>query len=457
MQISIENKKGLNAQLLVKVEAADYNETLRKALAKYQKTLNIPGFRKGQVPASVVQKMIGTDAKREQVDKLLQDGIQNYIKENKINLVLSPLSNYVSADIDWKAADLTFTYDIGFRPEIKPNLESLNGMQRYVVVHSEDDMAKDLDGMQKSAGKMDMLEEITDDPNMSVSIKFTELDAENNVFEGGQSKQKFYQAADLPKGIKDLIIGKKPGEKFSADLFSALNEDELVALFEVDKMTVRDFNHQFEIEVQAAFSVKPAELNQELFDRYMEPGTVSTEEEFRVEWKKRVEKYYQREADSLFFTEVRKVLPKNTPMELPEEFLKKYYLVSYDAKNESDIENFADQFSKFEEELRWILISDVIAENNNIKVTEEDIISYTLGNIRYQFMQSGMAEPDEKMLQQYAYEYLSKDSNYSRTVMVLKDNAVFDYILTVVKTKDEPINTQKLSEIRKVEEEVVVD
>ena len=457
MQITIEDKNGLNAVLKVHVEAADYNESVKKAVTKYQKTMNVPGFRKGQVPFGVAQKIIGTDVKREQVDKLLQESIQNYLKENNINLVLSPLSTYVAEEVDWKQPEMDFTYDIGFRPEIHPNIESLNGLKRNIVVLSDEDLDKDIDSMRKSAGKLDMADVITDDAALSTSVKFTELAEDGQPLAEGQSKQKFYQGSDMPEAVKALILGKKPNEKFTADLFAALSEEELETLFEADKMTIRDLNHNFEVEVQAAFKISPADMNQELFDKYLEPGSVTTEEEFRTEWKKRVENYYQREADNMFFTEVRKLLPQNTQVDLPQEFLKKYYLVSYDAKSEEGVENFGEQFAKFEDELKWILISDVIAENNGIKITEENIISYTISSIRYQFMQQGQPEPEGKLLQQYAYNYLSEDSNYSRTVMVLKDNAVFDYLLGAIKTINEEISTQALSEMKKIQEEIVVD
>ena len=449
MQISIENKNGLNAELRVTIHEADYNEQVKKSLSKYQKTMNVPGFRKGHVPFGVVQKMIGTDAKREQVDKILQEGIQNYLKENNVKLVLSPLSTYVSEEVNWKTPDMDFTYDIGFRPEIKPNLKSVDSLTRMKVVLLEEDIQKDIDSMRKSAGQLDMADVITDTPGLSVSLKFTELDESGNPFEGGQSKQKFYQAADMPQGIKDAIVSKDKGEKIKVDLFSILSEEEIETLLEADKMTVRDLNHTFEIEIQAAFSIKAAEMDQAFFDKYMEPGTVTNEEEFMAEWKKRVENYYQREADSMFFKEVREVLPKNTEMELPHEFLKKYYLVSYNAKTEDDVIDFEDQLAKFENELKWILIADELGEQGGINVTEEDILNFTMSSIRYEFSKSGMANPEEALVRQYAVNYLQQESNYSRTVMMLKDSAVYEYLLGIVHPKEEEVTTQKLSELKK--------
>jgi trigger factor len=449
MEILIENKKGLDAQLRVKVKADDYQDEVKKALTTYQKKMNVPGFRAGKVPMGLVNKMIGKDVKKEQVDKLLQKNIQDYLKDNEVKLVLSPISTYMAEDVDWQAPEMDFTYDIGFKPEIQPAFKHLDELTRYKVALTEEEVDTEIDLMRKQGGKMDMAEEITGSEAESVAVQFRELDDDGNVMESGQQKMKLYQGGDMPESIKNLLKGKKAKDKVSVDLFELLSEDEIEKLFEVDKMTVKDLNKMFELEVLTIFSMQLAEADQNFFDKYVEPGKASNLDEFREEWKKMIENYYQREADAAFHKELKKSLLENTKVDMPEEYLKKYLVSSYEAKSESDIKDFDIQLKKLEEELKWVLISDEIAEKNSIQINDENVLDYTRSLVRSEFYRSNMPEPDDKTVQQYAINYLKQESNYSRTIIFLKDSAVFEHIKGIISPKEESISTEKLTSMKK--------
>lgn len=446
MEITIENKTGLDALLHVRVKEDDYQEEVKKSLLTYQKKMNVPGFRPGKVPFGVVQRMIGKDTKVESVNKLLQKGIQDYLKDNNVRLVLSPLSTYMAEDMDWKANDLHFSYDIGLKPEIQPDIKSIDTLTRQVVEISNEEVETELENLRRDSGKVDMSEEVTGEPGESIALQFRELDEEGNVLEGGQHKMKLYRQDEMPESVKFLVGGKKKGDKMQADIFVLLGEDAIAELFGIDKMTIQDLNKTFELEIFSVFNITPAEADQEFFDKHLGEGKVSSLDEFKTEWKKIVENYYNRQTDNAFFRDVKKALTENTKFELPAEFLKKYFLVSYDAKVESDIKDFDEQLAKFEDELKWILIAEEIAEKQGIKVSDEEVMNYAMALVYNEFSRAGMGNPDEKTVRQYALNYLEQESNYSRTIMILKDNAVFEYLKGVVHPKEEKISKDKISE-----------
>ena len=93
MNVSLQNIDKVSAQLTVKLEKADYQEKVDKSLKSFRQKAQMPGFRKGMVPMSLVKKMYGKSVIAEEVNKVLQEAVYNYIKENKVNMLGEPLPN----------------------------------------------------------------------------------------------------------------------------------------------------------------------------------------------------------------------------------------------------------------------------------------------------------------------------------------------------------------------------
>lgn len=453
MEVSIQNQKGLDAVLSVKINKDDYHNEVKKSITDYQKKMRIPGFRPGKVPYGVVQKMVEAEVKREQVDKLLQKNIQNYLKENNINLVLSPLSTYVAEDIDWKKESFEFTYDIGMRPEIKPDFEALNKLTSFNVEAAPESIDKEIENIRKQAGEMKQQETVTDEDELSVVVRFQEINDEGTALEDGQKKIKVLKLSEVPDNFRKFLVGKAKNAKETVNIFELLSEKEVGDIFGVDSHTVKDLNKNFEIEITEIFMIDLAEMNQTFFDSYFEPGKVTTEEEFKGEWKNIIESHFNQQAKNLLFNEVKKALMENTNVELPEAFIKKYLLLSYNVEKAEDLDNYDKKLDSFKEELKWVLISDSIAEAQEIKITDEDILHYAKDLIRYEFSRMGMGgNIDDKTLNQYAQNYLNQESNYARISMMLKDNAVFNYINSIISPVQETIPQAKFEELAKAQQ-----
>jgi trigger factor len=281
-----------------------------------------------------------------------------------------------------------------------------------------------------------------------VTIHFHELDEEGKELEGGVHKVKVFQQSELPKKLKAVLEGRNKSFKTSVKIADILSTDEIADIFGIDKSTIKDLNPGFEVEIRGLFRVEMPEMNQEFFDQILEPGKVSTEEEFRAEWKNLVENYFNREAESVLAGEIKKALLEDTKIELPEQFLDKYMLISYEAKDKESIENYESKRKSFEEELKWLLLSEFIAETQGIQVTEEDVIEYTKDMIRGEFARSGVPNLEDDKLRQYALNYLTKESNFNRTSLALRDGKVFEYLLSQVQPKIEAIGSKKFEEFR---------
>ena len=135
MNVSLQNIDKVSAQLTVKLEKADYQEKVEKSLKNIRQKANIPGFRSGMVPMGLVKKQYGKAVLAEEVNKLLQEKVYDYIKENKINILGEPLPNEEKQQlIDFDTMeDFEFVFDIALAPEFKAELSSSDTVDYYNI------------------------------------------------------------------------------------------------------------------------------------------------------------------------------------------------------------------------------------------------------------------------------------------------------------------------------------
>jgi trigger factor len=449
VELTINNKKGLDAVLSVKIQEADYREDFEKSLKEHGRKMNVPGFRPGKIPTGVIKKLIGKDAKRELVEKFLQKSIQDYLDTNNIKLVLSPLSTYLAEDIDWQQNDLEFTYDIGMRPEIKLHLKPLNKLTKYKVDLTEDEVKDDVMKMRRQSGKMNPAEGFENNTDHYISIKFTELDDNAEPVDGGVEKTKRFTDNNLPKKLVALLEGQGTGFETVVKIADILSPDEMADLLEIEPANVKDLFPDFRISIMSVMKIELPEMNEYFYKNYFPDGNVATEEQFNAEWKKMMERYLESQANNILAKDVNKSLLADTDMDMPEEFVKKYFLLSYEKNDVSEIEDYEKKYEGFKEELKWMVLAEYITEQNNIEITEEEVIHYTEDMIRNEFGRSGYADVEDKQLRQYAIDYLTKENNFNRTSMALRDGKVFDWLLAQIEPKVETVSFKKFEEIRK--------
>ena len=123
MNISLQNVDNVSAVLTVQIEKADYQEKVEKALKTLRQRVNMPGFRKGMVPMGLIKKQYGTSVLLEEVDKLLQEKVGEYIRENKVNMLGTPLPKENNANFETDE-NFEFSFDIALAPEFNVELSN---------------------------------------------------------------------------------------------------------------------------------------------------------------------------------------------------------------------------------------------------------------------------------------------------------------------------------------------
>ena len=405
MNISKENIDSLNAVLKVELSAADYQERVAKVLADYRKTTDMPGFRKGKVPMGVVKKRYGIPVKVEEINKLLSDSITKYIRDEKLDVLGNPLPKD-AAIIDWeKQEDFIFEYELGLAPSFDVKLSSKNKIDYYNVKADDTMIDRYAEDIAKRYGKMSSPEKVEEKD--LVYGTFQELDADGNAIEGGLTNQASVSLDFVKtKKLKNEFIGSTKGAVIVLDPKKGFDNDtDAAAMLNIDKAVYADLTSNFSFTIDNISRMQPAELNSELFDKVYGEGVVKNEKEFRAKIAAEAEGMFVGESDRKFQNDAVEFILEKTTFDLPEEFLKRWMQsVSDKPVTISDIE--AD-FEGYKKSLKWQIIENKIAKENNLSVTREEAIVETKKLIAAHMAQYGQMSPEEEMLEQYAQQILA--------------------------------------------------
>ena len=409
----MQNVDKVSALLTVNIEKADYQERVEKLLKKYRQQVNMPGFRKGMVPMSLIKKQFGKSAMAEEVDKLMQDAVNNYIRENKVNMLGMPLPNdekMQTIDFDTQE-NFEFVFDIALAPEFKAEVSEQDAIDFYTIAVSDEMVNSQVDMYAQRAAKYEKVEDYQDRDMVKGLI--AELDENGNTKEGGIQVE---GAVMMPSYMKNddqkaIFANAKVNDVlvFNPNAAFEGNEAELSSLLKIKREEVAEMKSNFSFQIEEITRAVPAALTQELFDQVFGEGAVSSEEEFRGKIKEGIAAQFMADSNYKFLLDARTYLMNKVgKLEFPDALLKKIMLMNNEDKGESFVE---ENYEKSLEELTWHLIKEQLVEAFEIKVEQADLLEIAKENTRMQFAQYGMMSLPEEMLENYAKEMLKKKEN----------------------------------------------
>ncbi len=413
MDVSLQNIDKVSALLTVKLEKADYQEQVDKSLKTFRQKANVPGFRPGMVPVSLVKKMYGKAVKAEEINKILSNTVYEYIKDHDVNILGEPLPNEdKQPEIDFDVMDtFEFLFDIALAPEFKAELSEKDTVDYYSIDVTSEMVDQQIKAYTQRAGKYEKVDEYQDKDMLKGLL--IELDEDGNAKEGGIHLE---DAVLMPDYIKNddqkaLFNGTKVNDVvvFNPNTAYEGHDVEISSLLKVSKEDVTNYTGNFSFQVEEVTRFVDGELNQEIFDQVYGEGVVTTVEEFRAKVKESIVGQFIADSNYKFLIDVRNFLMnKIGKLEFPEALLKRIMLLNHPDKGEEFVE---ENYEKSIEELTWHLIKEQLVKNNEIKVEQDDIVNMAKEATKAQFAQYGMLNVPEDMLNNYAQEMLkSKDS-----------------------------------------------
>ena len=407
MNISLQNVDSVSAVLTVQIEKADYQEKVEKAL---RQKVNMPGFRKGMVPAGLIKKQYGVSVLAEEIDKLLQEKVFEYIRENKVNMLGTPLPKENQVNFETEE-NFEFSFDIALAPEFNVELSANDSVDYYDINVTDEMVDQQVKMYTQRTAKYEKVEDYQD--NDMLKGLLAELDENGNTKEGGVQVE---GAVMMPVYMKNdeqkaIFNGAKTNTVlvFNPSVAFDNNEAELAFLLKLKKEEVADHKGNFSFQIEEITRMIPGELTQELFDQVLGEGKAHNEEEFRAQIKETIAKQFEADSDYKFLIDVRTYLTnKIGKLEFPDALLKRIML---DNNKEKGEEFVAENYEKSLEELTWHLIKEKLVAANGIKVEQGDLTNMAKEATRAQFAQYGMINVPEELLENYSKEMLKKQES----------------------------------------------
>ncbi len=438
MNVTKTQPDELNFQVTIEIAAADYAEPLKKRLNEYRHKADIKGFRRGNAPIGLIQRMYGDQALYESVNGLVGESLDNFIKENKIRIVGEPLPSEDQPQLSWKAGeDFTFKFDIAQTPEINFEIGKEDKIPYYEI---------NVTAAEKKAQKEQLLQQYG-------SLQEGKKAGENDYLvcdianEGHKAEGVYVSISNVAEEARGAFIGKKAGDKFDIDVNAAFtNETDRAAMLKVDKAQLANLNPMFTFTVVNVKTFVAAEENQETYDKIFGEGVVTTPEQFEEKVEERIKASHEQESNFRFGADVRKYFVEKAKIQLPEDFLKRWLVYANEGKFTA--EQVEKEFPAFIEDFKWQLVRGYIMQKFNLKVSQADIQAAAESFVAYQYAMYGMAGVPENIIKSSAQNVLQDQNQYRRLEEQCEDNITIAKVREEVTPQTKKISREKFMELK---------
>jgi len=447
MDINRENIDELNAVLKIKIGKPDYEEKVENVLKDYRKKANIKGFRPGMVPIGLVRKMYGKAVQVDEINKIVTENIQKYLADEKLEILGDPIPKTDEQErIDFDTQEeFTLSFELGLAPQFELNLTKKNKVTFYEITVDEKMKNDYLENYTRRYGELRNAD--TSEEKDVVKGKIEATDNDGNPVAEGISLDETSLGIDLIKDdeIKKQFIGKNINDNISFDLKKAFpNDNEIAGLLKIKKEEVAGIEGNFRFTINEISRFHPAEPGKELYDKIYGEGVVSTEEEFNKKIEEEIVTSLTREGDFKLMQDIKKLALQKTDFQLPEEFLKRWLLRVNEKTTEEVIEK---EFESFRNDLKWQLIRNKVAKENEMKISEEELQKEAENITRFQFRQYGLFYATDEQISNYAKETLKHEDDAKRIADKILEEKVLAKMKELVKIENKSISVDEFNKL----------
>lgn len=442
MNIELQKTGDLTATLKIDLTNADYQDNVTKVLKDYQRKAQMPGFRPGKVPFGLTKKMYGQAATADEINKLLSDALDNYIRENNLQLLGNPLANTEKTEqVDFaEASEMSFYFDLAMAPTFEVTLSPELNIP-YYNVEASDKMATDyLADIRQKQGEMSEVETI--EKNDVVNGDFVELNEDGSVKDEGLKTSGFINTALLKdEAVVNSIVGLQVGSTITIkpSEITESNTDKATMLG-IEPEAAEDINSSFNFTVATISRMNPAELNEEFFEKIFPGEEIKTEEEMLARIKKEASQSFGTESDRKFFNDALEAIISAANITLPDDFVKRWLVeTNPDKLTAEDVERDYEGYGR---SLRWQLIENKLVTEHNIGVSEEEVKDVFRGYFR----RPGSGEMDDEMkarIDSIADSFMKNKEDAGRIRNQLFEKKLIDLIKEKVQPKQENLSYEE--------------
>ncbi len=442
--VTKESIGDLHDKVIVKVSKEDYYPSFEKAVKDYSRKANIPGFRKGMVPAGMIKKMYGASIFYDEVVRTVEKELQNYLTEEKPEIFAQPLplQNDISHIDMANPGEYEFPFELGIKPDI-----TLDALQKakpvlYKVTVSDQMADDEIEKLVTKYGEMKDAEEVTVPENV-LNVIFEESDADGNVSPEATSKDNSILVKYFAESFRNDVIGKKKDDYLVLQLEKAFEEKErewILSDLGLEKDDPTAGEKFFKMTIVNVALVEKKELNEEFFNTVFPGRELTTPEAFQEALKEDLQKQWDQLSRTQMHDQLYHYLV-DAPIQFPDEFLKRWLSVGGEKKkSEEEVEA---EYPTFTNQLKWTLLSDKILQANNITVTTDELRGRLRKDVMQYFGQMNLSE-DVSWLDSYIDRMMQDEKQTESTYRKILTEKLFEWMDTQVTPDEQEVTSEEL-------------
>ena len=448
MNITKNDIDKLNATLKLQLSKEDYEDRVSKVLNDYRKKANMPGFRPGKVPPAIINKMYRKAVLADEINKLVSEKLNEYIKTENIHVLGDPLpSETENKTIDWENdTDFEFVFDLGLSPEIDFEISKKDKIPSYEIRIEDSKINNNIKMYERRYGRFIETEVVEE--NELIKGNIAQTDSNGILLEDGIKSENISLYLELAKDENEKILfkGAKPGDIVKFDIKKAFpNDTEISSLLKIDKDTVAEVEPFFQMTINTISRFEPAALNEELFNKIYGEGVITSEESFRSKIENEINENLKKDTGFKFLFDSKKYFLKKLNLKLPDAFLKRWLKFMNEGK--LTVEQIEKEYPHFEDDMKWQLIKNKISKDNNIEVKEEEVLEYAKEVTRTQFQQYGLNNVPVEHIDSYAVNLMKKEDEVRKLIDKLMENKVIGFIRENVNAEVREVSNEEFGKL----------
>ena len=438
MKLTKNNIDELNIEVALTVEPSDYAENRKKKLSDIRRRAEIKGFRKGMVPASLIEKMYGASALVDAVNEVISHELTSFIKDEKLSVIGEPLPADNQPENDWTNGNtFNFTFEIACNPEVKLEFGKEDKITSYEIKVSDEAKKEMKDNLLKQYGSLEDGGEAKADDFIIADLE----QGENRI------ESTYIALRNVSEACKSQFLGVKAGDSFEVNVNEAFeNEADRAALIKVKKEELEGIDPVYKLTVKTVKTFTSAPLTTETYDKIFGEGVVADEASFDAKIEERLVAEYANETEYRLSRDIREYLVKKADLKLPETFMKKWLKVANEGKFTA--EQIDKEFDAFAEDYRWSLVRDFLLKKYGVKIEQEDILASARGFAAYQFAMYGMPNVPAEQLDNYAKSILADENQSRRIVEQVESEKAIAAVKPELKINKKSVSVEQFRELK---------
>ena len=445
--VTRENIGLLNEKIVVKVAKDDYLPSFEKAIKSYSKSANIPGFRKGMVPAGMVKKMYGSSVFADEVLKSVEKGLSDYMVNEKLEIFAQPLplpENDASQLNMSNPAEYAFAFEVGLKPEFTlPDLGTAT-LTRYKVTPTEESINEEIDRLRTRNGKMTDPESVATDENV-LNVSFTESDAAGIEIEGGIKKDNSLLVKYFSADFRNSLMGKKKDDSFVIQPSKVFEEKERDFILKDLGLEEKDADRFFNVLITKVGLIEKAEMTEEFFKTAYPNKEITNEEELRNAVKEDIQQYWDAQSRNQLSDQVYHQLLDHTSITFPESFLKRW--MQNGGEKPKSPEQVETEYPSFINSLKWTLIVDQLVKNNGIEVKQDDLRAFAKQQL-FSYMGGANLGEDQPWVNDYIDRMMKDKKFVEDSYHRIQTDKIFSWAETQVNPTEKEISAEAFTKMQ---------